>query len=319
MTKSTLSLPPDEAGVIPFWPHYWDVDTGIQSPTGGIYSSSSDLSKFLRYVLTHYNGITHALNWFHPASPAEGLNSFYGIPWEIFRTDKVLKNSQRTVRFITKAGGLPGYFSIIITVPEYDLGITILVAGKMQLLTKIQEIVTVHMVQAAEEIAIRQLQDRYAGTYVSNTSELNSSLTLVADHRGLVVTKLISNSTNILNSSMPSLAGAPEDQPWYAQLVPTLLYRNETTQSGEKWRLLFIRERVEENKGVWDDFCPTNIDLAIYGGQPINEFVFWKGKGDDDSFESVELTGFRAELVRKEKRGGFYWDEDGTIQETMEL
>lgn len=108
MTKSTLSVPPDSAGVIPLGPQYWDVDAGIQSPTGGIYSSTTDLSKFLRYILTHYNGITYAANWVHPVSPSTGLYSFYGMPWEIFHTDRILQKSQRTVKFITKSGGLPG-------------------------------------------------------------------------------------------------------------------------------------------------------------------------------------------------------------------
>ena len=108
MSRSTLSTPPDSAGVIPFDPQYWGIDEGIQNPTGGIYASTIDLSKYLRYVLTHYNGITHALNWIHPVSPARGLNSFYGMPWEIFQTDRILESSRRTIKFITKAGGLPG-------------------------------------------------------------------------------------------------------------------------------------------------------------------------------------------------------------------
>jgi CubicO group peptidase (beta-lactamase class C family) len=106
MTKSSLSQPPDSAGVIPLEPQYWDVDVGIQSPTGGIYSSSTDLSKYLRYILTHYNGITRAANWAHPVSPSRGLYSFYGMPWEIFQTDRILQKSKRTVKFITKAGGV---------------------------------------------------------------------------------------------------------------------------------------------------------------------------------------------------------------------
>lgn len=80
MSKSSLSLPPDEAGVIPSGQNYWDVEEGIQSPTGAIYSSSTDLSKYLRYILTHFNGITHALSWFNPASSARGLNTFTEFP-----------------------------------------------------------------------------------------------------------------------------------------------------------------------------------------------------------------------------------------------
>lgn len=35
MTKSSFLQLPDSAGVIPFEPQYWDVDEGIQAPTGG--------------------------------------------------------------------------------------------------------------------------------------------------------------------------------------------------------------------------------------------------------------------------------------------
>jgi CubicO group peptidase (beta-lactamase class C family) len=301
MTKSTLSQPPDSAGVIPLEPQYWDVDEGVQAPTGGIYSSSNDLSKYLRYILTHYNGITHALNWVHPVSPAEGLRTFYGMPWEIFRTDKILLNSQRVVRFVTKGGGLPGYTSVIITVPEYDLGITILVAGNPALLFKIREIVTLNIVRSAEAIAIRQLQERYSGTYSSSDPELNTTITLVADHRGLVATEIISNSTDMFKTPFFGFMGAPMDQKWYVQLVPTLLYDNETEQAGEKWRMLVAREHDDEYHGIWDDFCPSNVDNSAYGREAINEFVF--GDGEGGTFQSVDLPAFRVKLVRTEKEG----------------
>jgi hypothetical protein len=316
MTKSTLSQPPDSAGVIPLEPHYWDVDEGIQNPTGGIYSSSTDLSKYLRYILTHYNGITPALSWVHPVSPADGVYSFYGMPWEIFHTDKVLHDSKRAVRFITKGGGLPGYFSIIMTIPEYDLGITILVAGKQSLLPRIREIVSVNIVRAAEAISIKKLQQRYAGTYSSRKSGLNTSLTLVADHRGLVVTEFVSNSTDILESPILPILGAPQNRAWYSQLVPTLLYRNETEQAGEKWRLLAIEEHDDVNRGVWDDFCSTDVDRPYYAGQPVNELVFWQG--DTDRMESVELTAFRTRLVRDQEKDGFSVASRYT-QEVLEL
>lgn len=297
MTKSSLSQPPDSAGVIPLGYHYWDVDEGIQNPAGCIYSSSIDLSSYLRYILTHYNGITHTLNWANPASPARGLYSFYGTPWEIYHTDRVLINSKRMVRFITKGGGLPGYTSVIMTVPEYDLGITILVAGPNHIFEELQEVVTRETVRAAEKVAIRQLQERYVGTYISPKPDLNSSLTLVADYRGLVIKEWVSNSTDLLNSPLFRLAGAPKDRPWYAQLVPTLLYRNETAEDGERWRMQVASERIDTSQVIWDEFCPTDVDIGTYAGEPANEFVFWNGK---ERAAAVGLPGFRVKLVRKE-------------------
>ncbi|XPS67708.1 hypothetical protein M3J09_000009 [Ascochyta lentis] len=293
MSKSTLSLPPDAAGVIPLGPQYWDIDEGIQSPTGGIYSSSTDLSKYLRYVLTHFNGLTHALNWLNPASPARGINSFYGIPWEIFHTDRALQDSRRTVRFITKGGGLPGYTSVIIMAPEYDLGITILVAGNSDLLAKLRGFVT-EFVRPAEQLAIQQLNQSYAGTYVSSDSSLNSSVTLVADQRGLVVTEFISNSSDLLHTGVVK-NWIPKHG--FAQLVPTLLYRNAKKQQGEEWRLQPVEERDHQEGQVWDDFCITDIEGPLYAGVPINNLVFWN-KSEKEAYNTLELSAFRANLTR---------------------
>lgn len=308
MTLSTLSLPPDSAGVIPVDPQYWFVDEGVQSPTGGIYSSTKDLSKFLRYILTHFNGITHAINWLNPLSNARGLHSSYGMPWEIFQTDRILKDSKRTVRFITKGGGLPGYTSVIMTVPEYDLGITILLAGPPALFSKIREIVTVAIVRAAETLAIRQLHVAYAGTYESRDPSLNSSITLVADNRGLVATKWISNSTDVLNSEFVN-AITPKD--WFAQLVPTLLFRDEKKQKGEEWRALFTEFRSEGIGEIWDDFCLTNIEAPLYAGVGFNELVFWD-RGKDGKFGKLELSAFRVNLTRvgQDDALGFEFDQE---------
>lgn len=96
MKHTTLNKPAETTGVIPDVFNYWDVELGVQRPTGGVSSSSSDLSIFLRYVLTHYNAITPALNWLNPVSFADGMNSFFGVsnpmqsslvlrPWNISR------------------------------------------------------------------------------------------------------------------------------------------------------------------------------------------------------------------------------------------
>lgn len=298
MDKSTLSTPPDSSGVIPIGDQYWGIDEGIQSPTGGIYSSSADLSKYLRYIMTKYNGLTHALNWLHPVSPARGVNSFYGMPWEIYHTDRILSKSRRAVRFATKGGGLPGYTSIIILAPDYDLGFTILVAGNGDLLRKLQNIVT-SLVRSAEKLAVRQLQERYVGTYTSTDSKLNSSVTIIADDRGLIVTELISNSSDVLGSE-PVKRWIP--QPGFAQLIPTLLYRNAEDQKGEEWRVQPVADRIDGEWEIWDDFCITDIEGPLYAAVPVNSFVFWD-EGKHGTFDTLELSAFRINLTRvHEKR-----------------
>lgn len=49
------------------------------------------MSTFLRYILGNDKDIAHAdLNWLLPVSFTAGMGSFYGMPWEIYRTDKIL-------------------------------------------------------------------------------------------------------------------------------------------------------------------------------------------------------------------------------------
>lgn len=296
MDRSTFSIPPDSEGVIPLWPHYYDVNEGVQNPTGGIFTSSNDLSKFIRYVLSRYNGITHALNWMHPVSPSRDLNSFYGMPWEIFQTDRVLSNSRRVIRFITKSGGLPSYISLIIIMPQYDLGITLLLAGPFDFFKTLRETVTIGLARAAEQIAISALEQSYAGRYIAADPSLNSSMVLKADQRGLVVEQFVSNSTDMLKSTLLQSLGRPDDRPWYLLLVPTLLFRDEENQKGEMWRLEIASERPKGETDVWDDFCINDIEGPWYAGAPINQVVFWKG--ESGLVYDISLEGFRANLTR---------------------
>ncbi|KAE8858979.1 hypothetical protein PTNB73_08459 [Pyrenophora teres f. teres] len=312
MSTSTFSLPPDSAGVIPSGDQFWDVNEGVQNPTGGIYSSSHDMSKYLRYIITHFNALTPAINWIHPVSPSRGLNSFYGIPWEIFQTDRILKDSKRTVRFITKGGGLPGYTSVIMTVPEYDLGITILVAGPSGIFSTIRDIITVTMLQAAEKLAIRQLNERYAGTYRARDSKLNSTITLSADHRGLVIARWVSNGTDMYEAPIIKATTPPH---FLFQLSPTLLYRNEDKSEGEEWRAMIVEERGEGVGAVWDEFCTENYETTSYAGIPFNEAVFWDER-EGGSFGTLELPAFRVNLTRVNDDGK---DLDYGVQEMMEL
>jgi hypothetical protein len=290
--STTLSKPSDKHAVLPVGQYFWDVEEGVHSPTGAIYSSSSDLSKYIRYVLTHYNALATGVNWLFPASWSTGLRSFYGMPWEILRTEKILKHTLRPVTFVTKAGGVPSYYSRISLMPEYGLGLTILTAGTDSLLGKVQEAVTVPLIQAAETLIWDSVNETYAGTYVAIDHDLNSTLTLaVTPEKGLHLTNFISNSTDVFQTFLPIWAGALLAKSWHAGLVPTLLFKNETAQQGEIWRMDVFSERTGD-EGVWADFCNTDLDPASYAGKPINEIVFWH------EHDVVELPAWRVKMKR---------------------
>ncbi|KAK5054550.1 hypothetical protein LTR84_001441 [Exophiala bonariae] len=299
MKGSSFIPPPDEFAVLPkgeAW--YWDVDEGVQNPTGGLFATSSDLSTYLRYILTHFNGITPKLNWFHPASFTEGVNSFYGVPWEIFRTEKILSRTGRPVTFITKGGGLPGYITNIILVPEYSLGITVLTAGDTALMSKLREIITTKLIRATDKLAQRQAYEKYVGTYAA--PHINTTLTVsLSPYQGLYVSEFISNGTDTFSALLAFFAdrGANDIT---VQLFPTLLYRDEKNKRGELFRA--VLDVVPRHSGgppsVWDDFCVTNVDLLMYAGKPVGEVVFWNTDDGGYRFDRVEMSAFRVWLDR---------------------
>jgi len=194
---------------------------------------------------------------------------------------------------------VPGYYSDIIFMPEYGLGVTILTAGDDGLVQEIREIVTVELVQAAEKLVWKHIDRGYTGTYIARNTSLNSSLEVMSSSAaGLVVESFVSNGTDVFEALRAFLgpdAGIEWGKPWRAQLVPTLLYKNETSQQGEIWRLLFVPGRQFESGTVWDEFCTTDVDGLLYACLPLNEVVFWHDEG------VVELPAWR---VAMRKTGG---------------
>ena len=328
MAGSRFTMPPDELAAIPAdIEYYWPFYMGVQNPTGGLYASSSDMSTWLRYILATYNARPlSAGNWFAPTSFSGSIDTFYGMPWEIFRlrTNAVVTDfkSTRPLTFVTKGGALPGYTSIMILIPEYALGITILIAGSSNLLSEIRETVISEIVRFADVAAMTELRSRYVGTYADEVS--NSSITLSqSSQHGLTVTRWISNSIDTLSAFgnlYSSFGGGPS---LLMHVLPTLLYSDESAhEKGEKWRLvpqsLGASEQAEDEQrrspgsgrsgsdGVWTNFCISDWDIIAYAGKPMTELIFQntKQKGQSSRHarcESVQLSGFRSTLYRKKE------------------
>ena len=97
----------------------------------------------------------------------------------------------------------------------------------------------------------------------------------------------------------------PQKTGWHAQLLPTLLFKNESTKQGEIWRFLIVQERMEKKSGhgLFDEFCVTDVDTTSYGTLPLNEVIFWHEEG------LVELPAFQVVFKPAADRGakGGFW------------
>jgi hypothetical protein len=103
------------------------------------------------------------------------------------------------------------------------------------------------------------------------------------------VTSFVSNGTDAMNSVF---AREAHSERWHAQLIPTMMYKDEVNRQGDIWRLIIVPERSDQSDLVWDELCGTDVDTSRYAGVPANEFVFWH---DEDL---VELPAWQVKLKR---------------------
>ena len=257
------------------------------------------MTRFLRYILKHHQDISPLIDWFEPVTYSAGSHSLFGMPWEIFRTTAILTDTNRPVTFITKGGGLAGYYSYVVLIPQYDLAISMLSAGNLGSFESLLESITTPLVRGAEDFAQRNLASTYAGTY--DDAHLSSSITLAqSPDKSLHISAWSSNHTDVLaplNEYVSALAGTAGGI--YYQAIPTSETRVQDNLTGEVWRFYNVLDTPAESNTtsqIWNDYCVTNVDPLDYAGKPFNELVFWFVDG---KVVSVGLTAFNATLEKK--------------------
>ncbi|MCJ1435647.1 hypothetical protein MMC27_005022 [Xylographa pallens] len=227
-----------------------------------------------------------------------------GMPWEIVRSTKLTKDG-RGVDVITKAGGLWGYSSLIVLMPEFGLGLTILVAGDQRALAELTVRLTSSIVPTIEEFARIETRRAFTGSYFAISGEnglrsMNSSLVLVVNDVGPGISIIAWTSRDVdFLKVYGHLNNMPDDKDaWEARLIPSNLEYDDGTVREEIWRATAIRKPSEDRKSsAWDDYCLTDVDSFSYGGFSIEEFRFVRGRNGE--VESVVLNGLRITLFKE--------------------
>ena len=162
-----------------------------------------------------------------PHSWTSGTHSAYGMPWEMLRTTKLTPDG-RGVDIITKGGSLTQYYTTIILIPEFGLGVTVLVAGDNEALADLRETVIATLVPAAEKLIRDEVRNVHSGLYAASVDgsgppNLNWSLRIEVDDvgPGLRVRDWVSNGTDFM-AVYGMFTGMPSDPTkWQARLLPT--------------------------------------------------------------------------------------------------
>ncbi|PWW78757.1 beta-lactamase/transpeptidase-like protein [Tuber magnatum] len=264
---STFQKPHDSSGAIPYQRNDWRWNEGIKNAAGGLYASSTDLSKFPRSLLNHGAGLGgvgmtrgRMNGWLKGGSSTGSPWSGYGTPWEVVYSNTLAPDGH-VVPVVTKGGSLAGYPSTTIILPDYALAANVLVSGAAAANRYLRDAIISQLIPWARSHAFSQTTTKFTGTY----------------YQGCV---------GMLTPGEVEL-----------RLLPTGI--------GSVWRMSINFTPHEENEEtVWSRACFTNMDTWAYAGQSVSEFVFLsEGEEEVSVAVGVELPAFRISLVKLEDVG----------------
>lgn len=273
-----------------------------------MYSSLGDLMAFNEAIYTHkLLSPMETRRWMKPASSTSSWGYQVGHPWEILRSDNITSDG-RLIDVYTKSGDLGLYHTLTGIVPDYDLVITVVMAGKEASAGYASAIafsaVIRSLLPAIEAAGREQAKKVYVGEYTDMST--NSSITFKMDDgpglvisewqvRGFDVLKNIGGyswatlETGMVNSKPPS----------DARIYPTNLAHDDTSA----WRAVFdytnstVDAALDKQLFFKDGSCQTWFmqDRQTYDFLSLDEFLFAQS---DDEAQSVESPAFNVTLSK---------------------
>ncbi|KAF2868597.1 beta-lactamase/transpeptidase-like protein [Massariosphaeria phaeospora] len=306
MAKSTYETPPaDGSALLPKNDDAWAcyaADFGNHNPTGGIWTTPSEMLHFLNSLLTHkLLSPARTRSWMQPRAVLPSLHQLVGAPWEIFRPADFTLAFPRPIDMYTKLGGMPGYTSWSILIPEFDLAVTMHVGGAnaQAAIVALMPLVVRPLVAHADALARRQARAKYAGTY-RDAQNADNTLTIALDDAeagcgapGLRITHFSINGVLVLKALAALQKISPADN-LSAGLYPT---DPDSLGTGkETFRMLLDRARHGEaqmadfERGSWNWGDPFR-----YVREPVDGFEFAVEGG---VVKSLDLRGWRTVLVK---------------------
>lgn len=306
--KSTYSSPPDNSTrshsvTSEGLDEQFVPDGGTTNPSGGLFSTTNDLSK-LGVALLNSTLLPSekTREWMKPVTHTSSLRYSVGSPWEIHRF--VHAGSGIVTDLYTKLGDSGFYGGIVVVIPDFNAGFTLLSASTQpsrssEALLAIDLIVDAILPALMEQAAAEAAQ-KFAGTY--KAEDLNSSLTLTVvppthPAPGLNITSWISNGTDITDLVSTLLGGVG------SRLVPSIVSEKAT---GE---LAFRAYTATQSRGpgvgssssLFSSFYDLNdwtmLDQLTWGGIATSLFVF--GVEENGTVNSVTPGAYRVKMARK--------------------
>ncbi|KAI1292978.1 beta-lactamase/transpeptidase-like protein [Xylaria venustula] len=306
-----LTAPPAKLGVIPPGNEIgWNFSLGESSPTGNMYSSISDIATLGRAIFRNtVLSAAQTRRWLKPASTTADLVEGTSYPWGYRRIRLGAVGSglaNRIVDSYNKAGSINQYASLLVLLPDYEVGFDALLAGGWpgNANWDMADTIGPILLPALEAAAREEADAIYAGTY-SAGGGVNSSITLSTDPEkpGIGVDRWVSNGTDMINIAVRYTLGNIINGP-SIRLFPTGL-ESTSTGSGTAGKKVAFKAMIENlnnpdhSESMFSTNCGTWVSqtVAVYADYPLDQFVFTLGA--DGTAESVLPLALRTSLTKE--------------------
>ncbi|KAI0132808.1 beta-lactamase/transpeptidase-like protein [Xylariales sp. AK1849] len=287
----------------------WNVYIGDESPSGNMFSSARDLSSFGIAVLNSTllrPSLTR--RWLKPVTFSADFVAAVGMPWGLRRLHLSDTNPARTVTAFTKAGGVGDYSALLSVIPEFDIGIAVLVAGADTpgVVWSIADYLGAVLLPNFDAATRDDANSKYGGTYQADpASNLTSSLQITTDpdRPGLGAASWISNGTDMIpiaEAFQSGLSVASDPAASNSTQPSVRLYYTGLDSTGSDGTTLKSFKAVFEDLGSPTDAgngfstdCGSWIDYTgvTYAGLPLDEFIFELDEnGDVFSVKNLALN-----------------------------
>jgi hypothetical protein len=272
-----------------------------------MYSSISDLSALGRGIFRNtVLSAAQTRRWLKPAATTAEIYEGVSYPWGYRRIPLGAAGSgleNRIVDAYSKAGSINAYASLLVLLPDYDVGFNALLAGGWpgNANWDMADVIGPILLPALEAAAREQADELYAGTYTSG----GSSITLSTDplKPGLGIDRWVSNGTDMIPVAIRYTLNYDVKGP-SLRLFPTGLESSSSSRTGKKVAFKAMIENTaapDRRDKMFSTNCGTWVSqtAAVYADYPLDQFVFTFGS--DGGVQSVQPLALRTTLT-KEKR-----------------
>lgn len=282
-----------------------------------MYSSANDISK-LGHAILSSKLIKPSLTrrWLNPVTFASDFVASVGAPWGIRRIQlDPVDSPYRSISVYTKAGTFRRYTAFLTLLKEYNLGFTIMMAGKSLVNNfMIADTLGASLIPAYDAAARDEAEQTFAGIYVSYGSNAmpNSSLIIGTDPKkpGLGIYSWISNGTDMVEKAIQLQTGSNgtalngEARLYYTQLET----RAKNGHKRQAWKAVFEDTGLPNAKGplLFSTGCGAWVGLTgvTYASLPLDEFLFdFDSNGNVTSVTNLALrsTLYKLDIAKATK------------------